>query len=98
MGNNTEPVSPERAQQIVDMVRMPLIALEGVLNAATATAKAINLKFTTPADLTETAINPTCDGLCLLGKANKIVSEVTVFGNVAANRTGRQAVSELVSP
>lgn len=98
MGNNMEPISTERAQQVVNMVRMPLPALKGVLNAATAIAKASGLKLTTPVDLTEGTWGPTCDGLCLLGKANKIVTDGTTFGNLVANRTGLEKVAELIKP
>ncbi|KJR86912.1 uncharacterized protein SPSK_01898 [Sporothrix schenckii 1099-18] len=108
MSNSRKRVSFQTAQGIADLVRAPLVALESILHSTTEIASAIGLRFTTLADLTltdndtetvtDTASDPTCDGKCLLLKADKIVDEATAFGQAAAARAGLEGVAVLVQP
>ncbi|KIH95287.1 hypothetical protein SPBR_03988 [Sporothrix brasiliensis 5110] len=100
MSNSRKRVSFQTAQGIADLVRAPLVALESILHSTTEIASAIGLTFTTLADLTltDTASDPTCDGKCLLLKADKIVDEATAFGQAAADRAGLEGVAVLVQP
>lgn len=90
--------SPEHVQRIVERVSGPATLAHEALLAATHVVKHIGLKVKTPSDLKQTASDPTCDGICLLLKANKIITEVTTFSNFIAGKVGLEPVLALVKP
>ena len=99
IGNHTLPkFSPEHVQKIVARVSGPATLAHEALLAATHVVKHLGLKIKTPADLKQTASDPTCDGICLLLKLNKIITELTTFSDYIAGKVGLEPVVALIKP